>query len=202
MKRVCILDYGLGNTKSLYNSLRYLGYETNFFSEKKNDNYDVICIPGVGSFSKASDLILNNKDYYNFIQLNKKNCVIFGICLGMQILLDEGFEFGRNNGLSLIGGEVIKLKSNKKIILPFVGYQSVSFNKDYKNFNKFDKSKFYFVHSYFPNKLKNKNILAKTSSQNIDYNCAVISENIIGTQFHPEKSGNIGLELIKEIVNI
>jgi len=200
VKKICILNYGLGNTKSLYNSLKYLGYEVFFYSEK-NNNFDAIFIPGIGSFSKASELIVLNKKYFNFINNNKNNCLIFGICLGMQILLDKGYEFGINPGLSLIKGEVKKLDTSNNKILPFVGYQKVSFSKETKYFNKFEGEKFYFVHSYHADNVSNKNILAKTIAQNKEYCCAVKSNNIIGTQFHPEKSGEIGLEFLKSTIN-
>lgn len=200
MKKICILNYGLGNTKSLYNSLKYLGYEVFFYSEKKI-NFDAIFIPGIGSFSKASELLVHNEEYFNFIHNNKNNCLIFGICLGMQILFDKGYEFGINPGLSLIEGEVKKLDTSNNKILPFVGYQKVFFGREIKYLDKFEGKKFYFVHSYHADKVNNNDILAKTKAQHKEYCCAVKSNNIIGTQFHPEKSGEIGLEFLKSVIN-
>lgn len=200
MKKICILDYGLGNTKSLYNSIKYLGYEVFFYSEKKK-KFDAIFIPGIGSFSKASELIVHNQEYFNFINNNKDNCLIFGICLGMQILFDKGHEFGVNPGLSLIKGEIKKLDNTKSKILPFVGYQKVFFNNKDEYFKKFEEEKFYFVHSYFADQINNNDILAMTNAQDKKYCCAVKSNNIIGTQFHPEKSGEIGLEFLKSTIN-
>ena len=129
MKKICILDYGLGNIKSLYNSIKHLGYDVSFHSEKKRENYDILFIPGIGSFSKASELLLKNKRYIDFIDIYiKKNSIIFGICLGMQILFEEGYEFGKNNGLNLVSGKIKKLDDYNNKILPFVGYQKVLFS--------------------------------------------------------------------------
>ena len=96
MKKICILDYGLGNIKSLFNALKKIGVNPFLFSEDNNDkkNYDLVFIPGVGSFSKASELLNNNK-YKNFIQNTLENSNIFGICLGMQILFTSGEENGK-----------------------------------------------------------------------------------------------------------
>ena len=104
MKKICILDYGLGNIKSLYNSLQKIGYKPQFYSENNSTNYDIVFIPGVGSFSEASKL-LNNHKLDLFLKV-KKNSYIFGICLGMQILFSKGFENGESKGLDLINGQV------------------------------------------------------------------------------------------------
>ena len=204
MKKICILDYGLGNIKSLFNALKKIGVNPFLFSEDNNDkkNYDLVFIPGVGSFSKASELLNNNK-YKNFIQNTLENSNIFGICLGMQILFTSGEENGKNNGLDIIKGNVKILEKNEnKLILPFVGYQAVNFlNDSYKNISNFNSQKFYFVHSYAAFPENENNLIANTRSQNIEYCAAVFKDRVFGTQFHPEKSGKIGLEFIKNYIN-
>ena len=174
------------------------------FSENNNDkkNYDLVFIPGVGSFSKASELLLNDR-YKEFINNTLVNSNIFGICLGMQILFSSGDENGNNNGLKIIKGKVkILEKKENKLILPMVGYQSVKFlNNNYKNLSNFSNEKFYFVHSYAAFPENNNNLLANTKSQNIEYCAAVYNERVLGTQFHPEKSGKIGLEFINNYIN-
>jgi imidazole glycerol-phosphate synthase subunit HisH len=202
MKKICILDYGLGNTKSLYNSLKKINFNPVFFSENKKNNYDFVFIPGVGSFAAASK-ILNKKKYLDFLNKHIKNGKIFGICLGMQILHSLGEENGNSSGLGYIKGKIIKIKSTKKIILPFVGYQKVKFlHKENLLFlKKYNFEKFYFVHSYMAKLNSNENLLALTRSNDIEYPAAVIDKNIIGTQFHPEKSGEVGLVFLKDIIN-
>ena len=138
-----------------------------------------------------------------FIKEHIKNGKIFGICLGMQILHSLGEENGNSLGLNYIKGKVIKINSTKKIILPFVGYQKVKFlhKKNLSFLKKYNLEKFYFVHSYIAKLNSNKNLLALTKSNDIEYPAAVIDKNIIGTQFHPEKSGEVGLLFLKDIIN-
>lgn len=202
MKKICILDYGLGNIRSLINSLKKLNFSTYLFSDNLKKNYDFVFIPGVGSFSVASR-ILNNPKYFNFLQAHLKSGKILGICLGMQILHSFGEENGKNIGLNFIEGRVVKIESKNKIILPLVGYQKVKFldNINLPILKKYNLEKFYFVHSYAVNLNSKKNLLALTSAYGYEYPAAVIGQNVIGTQFHPEKSGEIGLSFLKDIVN-
>jgi glutamine amidotransferase len=190
MKKICILDYGLGNIKSLYNSLKKIGFNAQFFSENSSSNYDILFIPGVGSFSHASKLI-KDKKLDEYLIKAKKNSYIFGICLGMQILLSKGFENGKHDGLNLINGEVKLIRNNaNKIILPIVGSKKIIMkNNKIKSLNQYNNEMFYFVHSYVAHPIEKSNILCQTSAQNIDYCSGIIKDNIIGTQFHPEKSG-------------
>ncbi len=201
MKKICILDYGLGNIESLSNSLKKIGYKPEFYSEKKSLNYEVIFIPGVGSFSKASKL-LKSAEINNFLNNAKKNSYIFGICLGMQVLLSAGFENGKSDGLNFISGSVKLLENNrKKTILPHVGYKSIKISQNNIKFLKdYDNEKFYFVHSYaaFPD--SSSNIFCYSTSQKIEYCSGVYKERIIGTQFHPEKSGKIGLNFLNDFI--
>tara|TARA_B100001057_G_C22861871_1_gene954859 strand:+ start:3164 stop:3778 length:615 start_codon:yes stop_codon:yes gene_type:complete len=202
MKKICILDYGLGNIKSLYNSLKKIGSIPNFYSENNSNNYDIIFIPGVGSFSEASRLLKDQK-LNIFLKNAKKNCYIFGICLGMQILFKKGFENGEFEGLGFIDGEVKLIENNKKkIILPIVGYQKISIqNNNLKFINNYNNEKFYFVHSFAGNANNPKDVLCYTTFKNVKYCSGVINERIIGTQFHPEKSGEIGLNFLKDFIS-
>lgn len=194
MIKICILNYGLGNIKSLSNALNKIGYQSEYFSENQKIHYDLIFIPGVGSFSKASDLI-----YYFKINefINKsvlRGAKIFGICLGMQLMFNRGFENKETKGLGLINGEVKKIKNSK--ILPIIGWKETYFNN--KNFTQFNNTKFYYCHSYAAQKVNKKNFLSITYQEDKKtYLSGVINSNLIGTQFHPEKSGENGLEFLK-----
>tara|TARA_B100001027_G_scaffold211988_1_gene180813 strand:- start:623 stop:1237 length:615 start_codon:yes stop_codon:yes gene_type:complete len=201
MKKICILDYGLGNVRSLFNSLKKINCEPDLFSTSKKKNYDFIFIPGVGSYNTGSELLMRTK-IKNFLFENLKNSKIFGICLGMQLLFSEGIENGYSKGLNLVNGNVKKIKSrNEKLILPFVGYQSVKFK--FNNFpflEKYNNCKFYFVHSYEAVPKESDCLLATTTRGKKKYCASVVNKNIIGTQFHPEKSGEIGLEFLKDVI--
>jgi glutamine amidotransferase len=203
MKKICILDYGLGNVRSLYNSLKKLNFSPVLFSENVKNNYDFVFIPGVGSYSVASK-ILNTQKYLDFLKTHRKGGKkIFGICLGMQILHSFGEENGTCPGLNYIKGKVTKIESKNKTILPLVGYQKVKFldNINLPFLKEYNLEKFYFVHSYVVSLHSEKNLLALTCSDDYEYPAAVIDYNIIGTQFHPEKSGEVGLNFLNDIIN-
>ena len=115
MPKICILDYGLGNTKSLHNALDRIGFNVDYHTNNENKNYDLIFIPGVGSYSKASEILLR-PNYLNFLNNKNKNAKIFGICLGMQIFSTTGEENKFSNGLNYIQGDTKKLKNNAENI--------------------------------------------------------------------------------------
>ena len=202
MKKICILDYGLGNIRSLYNSIKIINSDVSYYSEiKKNKNFDILFIPGVGSFNKASKILKDN-GYFKIIEKAKdENIKIVGICLGMHILFSEGYEDGRSIGLNFIKGSVRKIE-NTNLKLPNIGWKKISIEKniDQPFFKKFDEKKFYFVHSYMGNIENSSNLVASLSYDKIRVPAIVNNKNIFGIQFHPEKSGEMGIELLKELI--
>lgn len=209
MKYVTIIDYGMGNIKSLYNCLKFLGYNPIFYSENKNIKSNICILPGVGAFNQAMKLLKEKKilDDLKIYIKNEKN-ILLGICLGMQLFFEESSENSNTLGLGYINGKVKKLSTNIDDILPNVGWFETSINpsKTFNYLKQFDKQKFYYVHSYFAETVDIKNQIA-TSNYNGKKFCAmtVKNSNIIGTQFHPEKSADIGLDfleiLIKNTIN-
>ncbi len=201
IKNICILDYGLGNILSLKNAITYLGYRNYFYSDTTKKNFDCLIIPGVGSFAKAMSLI-NQKGYEKIISEAKDNNVlILGICLGMQLMFETGYEEGESKGLSLLKGEIKQIDKKIQPILPHIGWKRTKFLKEEKKsfFSKYDNQKFYYVHSYEA-KLKNDyNALATSAYNEYEFIAGVKDKNLIGLQFHPEKSGEVGLELIKDM---
>tara|TARA_B110000027_G_scaffold2399_1_gene2123 strand:- start:4792 stop:5418 length:627 start_codon:yes stop_codon:yes gene_type:complete len=204
MKKICILDYGMGNIASLSNAIKKLGYTPELYSEKEEINSNILFLPGVGAFNSAMKII-KQKSYdkliYSFIEKNDN--LLFGICLGMQILFNSSNENNNTEGLNLINGEVSKLQSVNKIKLPHVGLNKIKIiNNNKFNFIKnYDKEKFYFVHSYAVKTLKEKNTLATSTYKDIDFSSIVTNNNnIIGTQFHPEKSSKIGLNFLEDVL--
>lgn len=211
-KNIVIIDYGVGNTYSIQMALKKIGYESKL-SRQENDIYNSthVILPGVGSFGNAMEKIndYNLSKIISFIK--KKNKFILGICLGMQLLLDKSFEFGIHNGLGFIRGEVVKIKErNLKIKLPHIGWNKVmvtknNFNHENKNkiLNNFKNNYFYFVHSYIC-KLNNEesNLLGLTYYKELCIPAVIMENNILGCQFHPEKSGQAGLSFLKEFVKL
>jgi glutamine amidotransferase len=209
MKNITIIDYGLGNIQSLYNTLKFLGYSPLFYSQEKKINSNICILPGVGAFNHAMKLLKEEKidlDLKNFIK--NENNLLIGICLGMQLFFDESSENLKTSGLGIIKGKVEQLNLKNDDIVPNVGWFKTLINTsgNLKYLNQFNKQKFYYVHSYVAEIQKKKNQIA-TSNYNDRNFCAMATNNInvMGTQFHPEKSSKIGLEflniLIKNSIN-
>mgnify|MGYP001372759924 FL=1 len=200
MNKVQILNYGLGNIHSLKNALNKINFEAEYLSKDNQVNCKILFIPGVGSFNKAIKLI--KKKFPKTLKLIKqKKIFIIGICLGMQLMSSYGFEGGRNNGINLIRGNV-KLFTKKKIKLPNIGWKKIKVlkNKKFSYLRKFDNKKFYFIHSYVFKDLEKKNLLATSKYMSIKFPAIIASDKSIGIQFHPEKSGKNGLELLSNIL--
>jgi len=201
-KKICIVNYGCGNTKSIENALKFLGYNAFISNQVKDIKKSThLILPGVGSFSNAMAKIklnLNLKIIEK--EVFEKNKPILGICVGMQIMSSYGFEFKKTKGLNWIDGSVVKMK-NKPNIVPEVGWNNLTIHlKKNKLFEKIDESDyFYFVHSFNFKTLKKKEILASTN-YNDKYTSIINKKNIVGVQFHPEKSQSSGLRLLKNFV--
>ncbi len=203
-KSVAIIDYGMGNLRSVENAVKKLEAKVKIISiPTELVNHDSIILPGVGSFKKAVKM-LHEKNWIEEIKneaLNKKKPFL-GICLGMQLLASESEEFGFSKGLDLIKGK-IKFLGNLgcKDKVPHIGWNSVSFTKDHYLFKGIsNKADFYFVNSFvFVPENKNHNL----ANTNYDINfCSIVAkDNIYGVQFHPEKSSKAGRKLLKNFLN-
>jgi len=210
--KISILDYKISNLKSVKNALTYLGFENvTTFDPKEISKSDGLILPGVGSFPHGMSNIkkLNLIEPINkFIQSGRP---LVGICLGMQLLFDKSFEFKDTDGLGVIAGEVRNFRTiNKSCKIPHVGWNKIILNQNIKNenmqFNPFKnlnhkKDLFYFVHSFFSLPKNKNNILTETKYENINFCSSVIQKNVFATQFHLEKSGENGLEVLKNFFN-
>ena len=196
-KKILILDYGLGNIMSLKNAIIKIGFNPQLYSQTKRiDDFEILIIPGVGSFNKASNIFKKKNLFKIITKFYLSNKKIIGICLGMQLMLSKGYEFKKSSGINLIKGNVKKV--NNKIKLPIVGWYKTTFNK--KKFEYFNNKKFYYIHSFAANDVIKKNILCRNKCQKLNYISGIIDKNLYGFQFHPEKSGNIGLKLLKNTI--
>ena len=209
MKKITIVDYGCGNLLSIKRALDEIEIDSQVTNEKnKILNSDFLILPGVGAFENAVNLLKVNNLFSTIIEYSKKKKPILGICLGMQILFTKSFEMGENSGLNLIEGTVEKLNKNSlldKIKIPHINWSRVNFEKKNKlNYMsiKLDGKSFYFVNSFmvFP---KNQDIIIATSDYyDIKIPAIIKYENIIAFQFHPEKSGKNGLEILRRTFNL
>jgi imidazole glycerol-phosphate synthase subunit HisH len=203
MEKICILDYGVGNVFSLKNILKK--NNINFmYSRKKKDilNATHLILPGVGSFDVAIKKLSESIpiDFLNNEVLNKKKPIL-GICVGMQLMATNGHENTFINGLGWIEGSV-KIINNKKLPLPQVGWNNLLLSKKTNDImNGIEKKDFYFLNSYYFDIMNKNNVVAYTS-YGIKFPSVIQKNNIVGVQFHPEKSQKAGLQLIKNFIKL
>jgi glutamine amidotransferase len=202
--KVCLIDLETGNLGSVKNILNYLNSNfiiSNTLSDIKDCSH--IILPGVGSFGSLMKKIKKfNFDQIFEDQILAKKKYYLGICVGMQILATNGEEFGNFKGLGAIDGTVEKIK-NENLPLPHIGWNNVNLKKKSKLFkNIHNNSDFYFVNSFAFN-CKNKNDILSTTvyAYPTEFVSAIEKENIMGVQFHPEKSQHEGIQLIKNFIS-
>ncbi len=200
---VAIIDISLNNLNSVRAACEYYKIKTILTDEPKEIlKSDAIILPGVGSYGVAMKNLKKKGTDQAIKEFYKTGKNIFGICLGMQLLFEKSDEFGKNKGLSLIKGKVIKFnKKNNIQYIPYVGWNEIRLtNNKSKILNSKLNSKFmYFVHSFYCNPTSNKIVTATTKYGNLNYCSAISFENIEAFQFHPEKSGKNGLEIYSKI---
>lgn len=205
--KITIVDYGVGNLHSVVNAFKHLG-ENPRISEEAEEilTSDAIVLPGVGSFQAGIEGLKIRKLDKAIKDFAKTNKPILGICLGAQLLMSKGYEFGTFDGLDIIPGQVEMFKKIKDKI-PHIGWNEVimpkksSWNKTILSSVK-QHSDLYFVHSYLLKPNNKKNILSLTKYGGLEFCSAIYKDNIYGCQFHPEKSGEVGLKIIKNFINL
>lgn len=206
---ITIIDYNCGNIFSLIRILEKLNIKYNVSNDPRIiAKSDKLILPGVGSFSVGIDNLKKKNIDESIKQFVEKGNWILGICLGMQLLVTNSEEFGDNDGLDLIKGEVKRLKSTnkKKYKIPHVGWNSINFkqNTNSDNFliNVKNYSNFYFTHSFAVKTKLKENTLGETIYSENSFSSIISKENILGVQFHPEKSGIAGEKMIRNFLNL
>ena len=206
---VTIVDYNSGNISSVINSFKEVAKDkvnievtSNLYKIKSSDK---VVLPGQGSFKSCVDALNNINglvDTLNEFAINNKKPLL-GICVGLQMFADIGYEEIETNGLGWISGKVFKINNqNGKFKLPHIGWNQIKILKDSKIFKDIENnSHMYFVHSYefVP---EDKNVISATTNYSSNIVCSVEKENIFGTQFHPEKSDKLGLKIINNFINL
>ena len=196
---IAIVDYGVGNLFSLKSSFAALGVQAVVTSDIKTlEKADGIILPGVGAFGDAAKKLRDSGLFYPLKDLAKKGKPLMGICLGMQLLFEKGYEYGEHEGLGLIKGSVKPISDviPKDLKIPHIGWNPLKFkgnNPLFKNIKEGDCV--YFVHSFYAADCE-KNTIA-TAEYGADLTAAVADKNVMGCQFHPEKSGKVGLEILR-----
>ena len=196
---ITIIDYGMGNLKSVYNALKKVNFDCQISSEVTDiEMADKLILPGVGAFKDAMDN-LQNLDL--ILPIRKKvydGCPLLGICLGMQMLFDEGYECELRKGLGFIEGKIKLMNSKENLKIPHIGWNRLEFNRENKILNNINKESFvYYVHSFMATEMIDENLIAYSKYGDINIPGIVNKGNVYGMQFHPEKSGEVGLKILK-----
>ena len=202
---IAIVDYGVGNLFSLSSSLKALGLETAITQDaEKLRAADRIILPGVGAFGDAKAK-LDDTGLVPVLLEEAERKPFLGICLGMQLLFDRGFEYGEHPGLGLVPGQVVGLHGDlddKTLKVPHMGWNSLQIVKDDPLFKYFKDGEYvYYVHSFYARDCA-VSTLGASQYGNVAVTGAVRCGNVWGTQFHPEKSGDAGLRLLKAFAEL
>ena len=197
-----IIDYGLGNLASVAKAFEKAGDKVVISSDNNLiSKADHLVLPGQGAFSDGINNIRKLKlDKIIYQQVLKEKKPILGICLGMQLMADKGYENGERQGLGLIEGETVKINTSANIRLPHIGWDDVNIKKKSPLFSDIpDNSDFYFLHSYYliPS---NKSLIVATCTYGQKFVVSAQKGNIFATLFHPEKSHEFGIKLIKNFL--
>lgn len=203
--KVAIIDYGLGNLFSINQACKHAGIDSIITSDKNViRNVDGLILPGVGAFGDAMNYLHKTELITPITDFVKTGKPFMGICLGMQLLFTKSEEFGSHQGLNLIPGKILKFPqhdtSDNKIKVPQIQWNQIFKNTDelWQNsplINVPEKTYVQFVHSYYAVPDNSTQILTYTKYADIKYASSVIKDNIVGFQFHPEKSGVLGLKI-------
>lgn len=210
IKKIAVVDYGMGNIFSVKHACEFLGAEV-YLTSSQTDLLaaDGVILPGVGSFGDAMRA-LNQLDLVSVLRdIAAMGKPLMGICLGVQLLMTESFEFGRHPGLKIIEGEVVRFENeNKKKLLkvPHIGWNQIYAPKG-RSWTKTpleclnDGDFVYFVHSFYARPRNSNVILSMSEYGGIPFCSSIQSGNVFGCQFHPEKSGPAGLKILKAFLN-
>ena len=195
--RAAIIDYGMGNIRSVFNALKYVGFKP-VIAEKPQEAYgDILIIPGVGGFG---DGIKNIEPFKNAILEHvDSGKPLLGICLGLQMLFEASEEDPGKAGLGLMKGKIVKIRTKYK--LPHIGWNRVHIRREECPLLKgLEDGYAYFVHSYHA--APNENVVAAITDYGCEVTAAVWKGNLYGLQFHPERSGRFGLEILKNLLRL
>lgn len=200
---IAIIDYDAGNLKSVEKALHYLGEDAVITRSREEIlAADKVILPGVGAFGEAMEKLEN----YHLADVIKETAVsgkpFLGICLGLQLMFDESDEAPGVAGLGILRGKILRIPDGFGLKIPHMGWNSLSIKKDRKLFASIpDQSYVYFVHSYYLKADKEEEAAASTE-YGVTIHAAVEKDNIFACQFHPEKSGEVGLKILKNFAGL
>ena len=196
---ICVIDYGVGNLFSIVSSLSAIGADCVVTSDESIiRSAEKIILPGVGAFRDAIEKLCSTGLDKVIVDEVKRGKPILGICLGMQMLFEESHEYGCYEGLSLLHGKVIGMEGRipEELKIPHIGWNSLNIKAEHPIFKYINEGDFvYFVHSYYASECEDS--LLATTEYGREICAAVAKDNVCGMQFHPEKSGEVGLSILR-----
>jgi glutamine amidotransferase len=198
---LAIIDYGTGNLSSLRNALAFIGFESRLIRTPEEIlRADKLILPGVGAFGYAMDHLRRPGLVEPIREAARKGTPLMGICLGMQLFLTRSYEAGEHKGLDLVSGIVRKLDVQLKV--PHIGWNEINVTSSSRLFKNLPKTRYgYFVHSYYCELTEESEVSATTDYQ-IEFTSALEKDNLFATQFHPEKSQELGLQILKNFAEL
>ena len=201
---LAIIDYGVGNLFSLVSSLKSIGVDAVITRDPKViENADRLILPGVGAFGDASEKLRLSGLTEIIKNAVEKGTPLMGICLGMQLLFEKSYEYGEHQGLGLLKGNVIGMEGTipKELKIPHIGWNALKFRGENPIFKYISEGDcVYFVHSFYAADCE-ESVIA-TAEYGADLTAAVARGNVYGCQFHPEKSGTVGLKILKAFAEL
>jgi len=200
---IAIIDYGMGNLASVNNALNKLGYETVISDDpEKILQAERVILPGVGAFEDAVRNLRQRGLDQAINEVLRQEKPLLGICLGLQLLMSESEENGLHKGLDIVPGRVMKFQLPHQYKVPHMGWNSITPAPNNRLFAGIaPETYFYFVHSYYVVP-EDETVIAARCNYGVDFTCAIGRGRLYATQFHPEKSGTIGLQVLKNFGEI
>jgi glutamine amidotransferase len=200
---IALIDYGAGNLQSVIKAFHYIGCEVKVTADPKElQRADAAVLPGVGAFGDAMNSLQKSgmvPEIYHFIEQNKP---FLGICLGLQMLFESSEESEGVKGLGILPGKILRIPDGPGLKIPHIGWNSLNLKCHTGLFENLPENSYvYFVHSYYLKAEKRHQVIA-TTSYGVEIDAAVQRGNLFATQFHPEKSGQVGLKILENFVSM
>ena len=200
---IAIIDYGAGNLHSVKNALDFLNAESIVTGDSETIlNADKVILPGVGAFGDAMKCLEKSGLVETVKAVAKSGKPLLGICLGLHLMFEESDETPGVKGLGIFKGKIVKIPEKDGLKIPHMGWNSITVNKNSRILKNIGSEPYvYFVHSYFLT-AKNPEIVAARTNYGVSIDAAIEWENVSATQFHPEKSGEVGLKILKNFADM
>ena len=200
---IAVIDYDAGNIKSVEKALLFLGQEAIVTGDSKEIlAADKVILPGVGAFGDAMDTIRSRGLDHVIRQVVENGTPFQGICLGLQLLFERSDEAPGVEGLGILGGEILRIPDQEGMKIPHMGWNSLHFENNGRLFRDIEENAYvYFVHSYYL-KAKDESIVKASAEYGIHIHASVEKGNVFACQFHPEKSSDVGLHILKNFVEL